>query len=166
MSSEKLLVVLRHAKSSWEETDKTDFDRALKGKGIEDIQLLASKLKKKLGTIDVIYSSPANRAIHTAIRFAQIVGFPLSGIRIEEGLYEAHEKYVEEFVKSLPDDLQCVMIVGHNPTSTDFVNVFLSERIENLPTAGLVMLRFSMSSWSEISSSSLTSFYLDFPKNH
>lgn len=166
MGNSKTLIVLRHAKSSWEETDKSDFDRALKDRGIKEICLLAQAVKETLGGIDTIFSSPANRAIHTAILFAQTIGFPTENIRIIEGLYETNELYVEGFVKSLPDEMKSVAIVGHNPTSTDFVNLFLEQGIDNIPTSGLVKLIFNTNSWKGISRSSLTSSFFDFPKNH
>jgi len=135
-------------------------------RGINDIRLLGHEVKDRLGDIDIIFSSPANRAIHTAILFAQTVGFPLENIRIVESLYETNELYMEEFVKGLPNELNSIVVVGHNPTSTDFVNLFLNNSIDNIPTSGLVKLVFDTISWKGISKGVLKSSFFDYPKNH
>jgi phosphohistidine phosphatase len=166
MEGQKTLIILRHAKSSWEENDKSDFDRVLKEKGIDDIRLLASNVKDNLPRIDIIFSSPANRAIHTAILFAISVGIPTDRIRIVEGLYDTNELRVDEFVKSLPDELTNVVVVGHNPTSTDFVNLFLKNKIDNIPTSGMVMLTFTVQSWRDISPKNLIASTFNHPNNY
>ncbi len=161
----KTLYILRHAKSSWDEPEKSDFDRSLKMRGINDVKLLAKKVKGDTDGIDLIISSPANRAIHTAILFAQAVGFPMDKLLIKENLYETTELEVQKLVKSLPDNLNKVMIVGHNPTSTHFTNLFLKETIFNIPTSGLVGLTFSVDKWVDIERGNLCASFFDFPKN-
>jgi phosphohistidine phosphatase len=164
MDKPKTLLVLRHAKSTWDEPDKQDLDRALKTRGLNDIKLLAREVQPTVINLDTIFSSPANRAIHTAILFSLTVGFPLEKICITKKLYETDEYQLEEFVKGFSDDLNTVMIVGHNPTSTDFVNLFLNETIYNIPTSGLVGLSFSSTKWMKIGKSSLLSSFFHFPK--
>lgn len=166
MEKNRTLIILRHAKSSWEETGKSDFDRALKEKGIQDIRVLANEVKGMLGKIDTIYSSPANRATHTAILFAKGIGFPTEQITIVDELYETNELRLFEFVKELPKVSCNVVIVGHNPTSTDFVNLFLKDKIDNIPTSGIVKLSFDVTSWADISSHNLSSSFFDYPKNY
>lgn len=163
MEKGKSLVILRHAKSSWEEEEKSDFDRALKPRGINDIVSIAHDIKSQLGEIDAVYSSSANRAIHTAILFAKAAGIPTNKIRIVDELYETHELNVLEFVKSLSNDLQKVVIVGHNPTSTDFVNMFISQPIDNIPTSGLVKVDFRTQEWAGISELNVENVVYRFP---
>jgi phosphohistidine phosphatase len=166
MSHQKTLFILRHAKSTWDEIGKRDFDRTLKTRGIDDIKLLSKVISKEIKNLDLILSSPANRAIHTAILLAQTVGFPMEKIRIKEDLYETDEDQVELIVRSLHNDLNTVMIVGHNPTSTYFVNRFLMEAIDNIPTAGLVRLTFNIDSWQDIGKKHLESSSFDFPRKY
>ncbi len=166
MVSSKTLFVLRHAKSSWDETEKRDFDRPLKARGIDDALNLANSIRKELVDIDVIISSPANRAIHTAILICQAVGLPLDIIQLNEKLYETYEEEVERIVKSLPNHVNTAMIVGHNPTFTYFANKFIPSPIDNIPTSGIVQLQFDITSWSDISRNKLKSSFFDFPKNH
>ena len=163
MEKGKSLVLLRHAKSSWEEEGKSDFDRALKPRGINDIVKISGEVKSQLSDFDAIFSSSANRAIHTAILFAKTAGIPTEKIKIIDTLYETHVVNVLNFVRNLPNELQKVIVVGHNPTSTDFVNLFVDEQIDNLPTSGLVKIDFNAESWESISKQNVSNVIFRFP---
>ncbi len=152
------LFILRHAKSSWSEVDKSDKDRALKPKGIKDITNLAKETRETTQNIDTIICSPANRAIHTAVLFAEEAGIPLSAISINEKLYEADETVLNQIIADIPSTTQSVMIVGHNPTLSYYVNSILPEPIFELPTSGFVCLYFDAPSWDDIGKSTLKDF--------
>lgn len=158
----KTLLILRHAKSSWAETDKADKDRALKAKGISDIVNTARAIAPKVQGLDLIITSSANRAVHTAILFAETIGFPHDKIRIEPLVYQADERELEEMIKSLPDEYNSVMVVGHNPTLTYLVNAFVANRIHELPTSGLVGVKFDISRWIELSTEKVCSVFQSF----
>ncbi len=160
----KTLYILRHAKSSWDEPDKNDIDRALISRGINDAIFMAKKLKNQLNDVDLIISSPANRAIHTAIIFSRITGISPEKIKIDANIYESTESGILKIVKHLPDDLMKIVIVGHNPTLTYFVNNFINESIDNIPTSGMVGMSFSIDSWKDISKNKLKSFFFEYPK--
>jgi len=160
----KELFVLRHAKSSWDEPNKDDIDRALTTRGINDAYSMANQLKNHLKALDLILTSHANRAIHTSTIFADVIGFPFDKIRITSNLYEASEAQLISLVKELPDELIRVLIVGHNPTFTCYVNRYLPKSIDNIPTAGVVGMSFSTSSWNKISKENLQSNFFEFPK--
>jgi len=158
----KTLLILRHAKSSWAETDKADKDRALKAKGISDIVNTARAVASKVQGIDLIITSSANRAVHTAILFAETIGFPHDKIRIEPLVYQADERELEEMIKSLPDEYNSVMVVGHNPTLTYLVNTFVADRIQELPTSGLVGIKFDIKRWKDLSTHKVCSVFQSF----
>ena len=166
MSKTKTLYVLRHAKSSWDEMDKNDFDRALKSRGIDDARKLAHIHRNELSDVDIVVSSPANRAIHTAILFCQTIGLPMQIIHINENIYESYEDEIERIVRAFPDEVSKAIIVGHNPTFTYFANRFLPNSIENIPTSGIVKLEFSAKSWENIAKNNLVSHFFDYPKNY
>lgn len=166
MDSGKTLFVLRHAKSDWGEMDLRDFDRPLKTRGIVDARNLAYALRKDLRLIDIVLSSPANRAIHTAILFCQTVGISLDRIKLLENLYETTEQEVNKIVKSLPKEIMTAMVVSHNPTLTYFANLYYPNNIDNIPTTGIVKLEFATNSWNSIAKDNLKSSYFDYPKNH
>ncbi|MGE0077261.1 MAG: histidine phosphatase family protein [Bacteroidales bacterium] len=156
------LFILRHAKSSWSEVDKSDKDRALKPKGIKDIALVAKSVQNVIGNLELIISSPANRAIHTSILFSESIGFPLNKISINKKLYEADESMLMDVIANQNPEIQSLMIVGHNPTLSYFVNSILPEPIFELPTSGLVCLYFDTENWADISKASLVEFNTSF----
>lgn len=166
MSVNKTLFILRHAKSSWDDFSMSDFDRPLTKRGISDANLLASCLKDELSCIELVVSSSAARAAHTANIFCDTVRIPHDKLVLKKNIYESSVGELMRVVAALPPELHCVMLVGHNPTFTSFVNEFLSQGIANLPTAGLVRLDFDVDSWSNISKKRLRASWFDFPKNH
>ena len=165
MEQHKTLFILRHAKSSWNEVGKSDHERSLKARGINDAQAMARRHSRELASLDLIFSSTANRAASTAALFAQELDIPNHKLVLEDSLYAAYESEVERIVKGLSDDLTNVMIVGHNPTFTNFANRYFPNYINNIPTSGLVMLRFKCNSWKNISVDNLAESIFDFPKS-
>lgn len=156
------LFILRHAKSSWSEVDKSDKDRALKPKGIKDIANLAKTVKDTVKNLDLIVTSPANRAVHTSVLFAEGIGFPMEKILLNKKIYDADEAMIQEVISNQPADIKSLMIVGHNPTLSYFVNGFLPEPIFELPTSGFVCLYFDTADWASINKSSLVEFNTNF----
>lgn len=164
MDNSKTLIILRHAKSSWAESGVQDFDRSLEPRGVNDITMLAGKVKAKVSELEAIFSSPAERAIRTAMLFAQTVGFPQEKIRVRKDLYTVGCLQLWDMVKAFDNGLSTVMVVGHNPTLTDFVNLFLGRPIDNVPTSGIVGLTFSTENWEGIEQKTLISNFFHYPK--
>jgi phosphohistidine phosphatase len=160
----KELFILRHAKSSWDEPDKDDVDRALTTRGIHDAYYMANQQKKLLKSVDLILTSHANRATHTATIFAGVIGYPFDKIKLLSNLYEISEDQLSSIAKALPNEFARVLIVGHNPTFTYFVNRYLPKPIDNIPTAGIVGMSFNTASWKDISKENLQSSFFEFPK--
>lgn len=160
----KELFILRHGKSSWDAPNMDDIDRELTTRGIHDSCTMSNRLKKTLKSVDLIISSHANRALHTATIFARELEFPVEKVKIASKLYETTENQLLTFVKEFPDDASRIIIVGHNPTFTSFANFFLSDKIENIPTTGIVGLSFNCASWKDISKANLQSNLFEFPK--
>ncbi len=163
LMGKKELFVLRHAKSSWDEADKHDIDRALKTRGINDAHEVSKRAADRLKDIDLVLCSPANRAMHTAMIFAETLNIPLEKVQFNRNIYEADESTIDHMVKQLPDSVDKVMIVGHNPAFTYFVNNYLPNPIYNLPTTGLVGFKFECKRWSDISKKNLKSSFHEFP---
>lgn len=145
----KKLILMRHGKSSWE-YDVSDIERPLKTRGIKDSTLVAQAFKETGIDICSIYSSPANRAYSTCEIFTKSIIFPIENIEKINDLYDFGGSSVIDFVKSLPDDKKNVMIFGHNHAFTSISNIFGNKFIDNLPTAGLVVLNFDILSWKNL----------------
>lgn len=146
----KKLIMVRHGKSSWE-YDVADKDRPLKERGINDAHLVSKTFLKDRPIIDYIFSSPANRALHTAMIFSRNLKFDLQKVQIVDDLYDFSGSSVQSFVESLDDRLGNVMIFGHNYAFTNLANSWGDQYIENVTTSGLVEIRFETKNWESIS---------------
>ena len=82
----KTLILLRHAKSSWEYA-VADRNRPLKEKGIRRIQAMARVSREVFGSILHSYSSPGNSALHTATIFLHELNLHSGPLKIHEPLY-------------------------------------------------------------------------------
>ena len=160
--SMKKLILIRHAKSSWEEPLE-DKDRPLTKRGIKDAHLVSSKIIKYLPKAFVIYSSTARRTTETAMIFAQNILFPVESIVFKDELYTFDVNQLEAEVKSFNNDYDCVILVAHNAAITDFVNKFGDVFIENVPTSGFVSIDFDSDSWENINKGRIRETI--FPKN-
>ena len=161
----KILGIVRHGKSTWEYGPVNDFDRPLKESGINNTIAIAQKLLEKKYSPSLMISSPANRALHTAMILAREMHFPAENVRINTSLYTETEDEVMDLIKLTDDIYPSLFIFGHNPTFTYLANHFLNHKIENLPTSGVALFEFSVEHWSDISRKTVVRELCIFPKN-
>ncbi|WP_460218752.1 SixA phosphatase family protein [Psychroserpens sp. MEBiC05023] len=145
----KRIILVRHAKSSWKH-NVSDRERPLKKRGFNDAMLVSKAFKNKLLMPDIVFSSPANRALTTCKIFIKNLGFNTGNLKIIEDLYDFGGENVIRFLKDLNENYQNVMIFGHNHAFTSICNIFGDTFIDNLPTSGLVVLEFEINSWTEL----------------
>lgn len=160
----KKLILIRHAKSSWDNTSISDKERPLNARGKKAAPFMAEILKKKNINIQLFISSPAERAFATAKKFADILGYPRNKILIVEKLYGATTYEILEIVNELDENLDCVAIFGHNPDLTQFNNFLSDTYIDNIPTTGIVLLNFEVDAWKEIGRGVGKLQFFDYPK--
>jgi phosphohistidine phosphatase len=166
MEPNKVLHIVRHAKSSWDMDGIADIDRTLKAKGIRNAYEISRRMKLNHYTPDLIISSPADRALHTAVVFARVLEFPLSRLVISNLLYETSKDNILNYLKSTPEENHSLMIFGHNPDITDLVNHFIQSPVENVPTCGAVSLTFNCLNWNEINAQNLSRSVFFFPNGN
>ncbi len=145
----KNLILIRHAKSSWD-TPLKDIDRPLEQRGMKDAHLVSLNIFNYLPQTFVIWSSIAKRASDTAIIFAQNILYPIESIIYKKELYTFDENQLEKTIKSIDDSYDSVIIFGHNAAITNFVNKFGDVFIDNVPTTGFVSLEFDTDYWKQI----------------
>lgn len=145
----KRLVIVRHAKSSWE-YDVIDHQRPLKERGRKDAQLVAEEFKSYSLNPEIIFSSDAERAKKTAEIFKKVLEIEDSLFLLKPELYDFGGTELLKFIKSIPEDLNFIMIFGHNHAITAFVNEFGNKYTGNVPTSGLTMIEFDIDSWSQL----------------
>ncbi len=160
----KILYIVRHAKSSWNYEDVNDADRPLKKRGINDAYLMSKILKREISRPDVFVSSSANRALHTAIIFSKEFKYPLSNLKISNSLYSFSDGYLVKTIKALDNGFDSAIIFSHNHGINDFVNSFGNKFIQNVPTCGIVGIKFDAKHWKSIKKGE--TFMIDFPKDH
>ena len=145
----KQLILVRHGKSSWEYA-VSDKDRPLLQRGITDALLVANYFNEQAIQIDAVFSSPANRALHTSMIFTRQLYFDLDKFQVINELYDFSGTHVLEFIKDLNDEAQTVLIFGHNHAFTHIANSLGNTYIDNVPTSGLVHLEFDVDHWASI----------------
>jgi phosphohistidine phosphatase len=145
----KNLILIRHAKSSWE-APLHDKDRPLTIQGMKSAHLVSTHIIQFLPKTFSVWCSTAERALETAMIFAQNIAFPLESIQYKEELYTFDEIKLENSIKTCNNDYDNLIIFGHNEAITNFVNKFGDVFIENVPTAGFVHIEFDSASWNTI----------------
>jgi phosphohistidine phosphatase len=160
---ERKLLIVRHGKSSWE-TIVDDIDRPLTERGVKNAYEMARRIKDDGNVPDAIYSSPANRALHTAIIMARVWEIPENDINISRDLYLPDEDDIFSVISGVPDEIETIAIFGHNPGFTDFANRFLNHPVENIPTAGIALLTMDLESWTGLVNATVTNEFVDYPK--
>jgi phosphohistidine phosphatase len=163
----KTLYIVRHAKSSWDEINISDFDRPLNDRGKRDAPRMGKRLKEKDIIPDLMLSSPAKRALSTCKRFAEILGYNPEKIKTDRSLYHASEETILNVVRNAKDKHNVLMIFGHNPGLTDFVNELSSEDnfIDNIPTCGVVCFKLQIETWQQTDFGKGEFIFFDFPKS-
>lgn len=145
----KKLILIRHAKSSWE-APLRDYDRPLMTSGIKDAHLVSSNILKHVPKTYLMWSSAAKRAAETAMIFAQNISYPIESIVFKDELYTFDDRKLEDIIKSCPNEYDNLILFGHNEAITNFVNKFGNVSIENVSTSGFVSINFESNSWNTI----------------
>jgi phosphohistidine phosphatase len=145
----KTLFLLRHAKSSWDDSALNDFERPLNERGLRAAPLIGETIRQQQLQIDSIVSSPAKRAAQTALlvkEAAQING----EIQFDREIYEASSQKLLQITANVGKEIESVLLVGHNPGFENFLK-FLTGEIHTMPTAALAVIDLRIDKWNKIS---------------
>ena len=159
----RTLLLVRHAKSSWDEVALPDRERPLAERGERDAPLMGRRLAKRKVKPDVILSSPACRALSTANIIAEALDYRARDIVVDERLYASDAETLLAVIGELGDHLSCVMLFGHNPEFTELAHR-LSREITKMPTCAVAQFTFDSASWSAIAGLKPATVVLDYPK--
>lgn len=162
----KKIYLIRHAKSSWKEEGLDDFSRPLNGRGKKDVAFMGKRLKKYAVLPNVIYSSPAKRALKTAKEFARAIDYDKKNIVIEESLYESSYQNYLNIIHATKDKHNSIFIIGHNPTITEVGEHLSGAILTNIPTCAIVCIAFEVDSFKDICEESGHILFFDYPKKH
>lgn len=145
----KELILLRHAKSS-RKYIVPDIDRPLAINGISRISKVAKQYKELFKNVDCVFSSPANRALHTATIMMNELRLPFYKLKVDSALYTFDSDDIIDYVFALDDALDKVVLVGHNPAFTITLNHFSNAGISHMRTAGLAKVSFDVNLWTDL----------------
>jgi phosphohistidine phosphatase len=153
----KRLTVLRHAKSSWGDPGRDDFDRPLNDRGWKAARRMGREIKKRDIKFDLVIASPAARVRETIDGLKDKLKLNIE-IRFEPRLYAATEETLLQVVRALPESVHSPLIVGHNPglqqlliaLTSDDANDFRRRIVHKFPTAALAMVKLPAHRWAEI----------------
>ncbi|HLG17986.1 MAG TPA: histidine phosphatase family protein [Blastocatellia bacterium] len=144
----KTLLLLRHAKSSWDDPAIGDFDRPLAPRGVRDAPRIGKALKKRGPLPDLIISSPAARATQTIQAVVKSAGLEAE-VQFDARIYAASCAELMRVIRQIPNSISCAMIVGHNPTFEDVVSR-LAGSAHAMPTAALACIELRADRWDDI----------------
>ncbi|GAA0871014.1 phosphohistidine phosphatase SixA [Gangjinia marincola] len=146
----KKLILIRHGKSAWDEP-LADHERPLKKRGFDDGELVSSAFKEYLDQPVTIISSYANRALTTARIFQKNLSVGEDDFHVIDDLYTFDGGSLLKTIKAQPDQIDTLMVFGHNPAMTSIVNQLGDEFTPNVPTTGLTVIEFDTNRWKEVS---------------
>jgi phosphohistidine phosphatase len=158
------LTLVRHAKSSWDYAELSDFERPLNTRGRRDAPAMARRLAGELEKPLRLVSSPALRAITTAHAFAGALGLDHTAIRIEPRIYEATRGALFAIAQELDDADTHVLLFGHNPGFTELAQLLAPCTFGEMPTCAVATLGFDLKHWRELQPHSGTLLRYEFPK--
>lgn len=165
----KKLILLRHAKSSWDSPSLDDHDRPLNGRGREAAPVIGSWLAYRKHIPDTVLSSSAVRTLETVQCLRETMP-KLPEPVIERGLYHAAPCDMRDRLNALPRSARTVMLVGHQPGLSGLArkladgqeNRRCRRAYEHFPTAAAAVLELDIDDWADLTFASAR--FIDFAK--
>ena len=159
----KTLFLIRHAKSDWSLEGQPDIDRPLNSRGYADAHRSGIELKKRGLVPSLIISSPAIRAISTALILAEEIHYNVSRIRFASELYESSIQKYLDVLHRIGNENDSAAIVGHNSVLSE-LNSHITRKIVDLPTCAIVILEIDTDDWMNTDNKPVTVRETLFPK--
>ena len=163
----KQLIIIRHAKSSWEASIPRDFDRPLNSRGLKDAPAMAKKILERKVAIDAFISSTAKRALTTATFFYDEYkksGYKTQGIIGVPELYMASPSAFENTIIETDNKFKTIALFSHNPGITEFANTLTSTKIDEMPTCSVFAIKIETDKWSDVLRAEKSFWFFDYPK--
>lgn len=161
----KTLLLVRHAKSSWDDFSIKDFDRPLNERGKSDAPMMAQRLLDKKIKIDAFIASPAKRARKTAELFAKQFKESKDGIIFVDALYLASPSAFSQVISKTDNQFDTIAVFSHNEGITAFANTLTNTKTDNITTCGIFAVRIKTKQWSDFAKAEKQFWFFDYPKN-
>ena len=160
----KSVIIIRHAKSSWDNIGESDFDRPLNDRGKEDAPKMAKRLLERDVSIDAFISSSAKRARKTAALFIKEFNGDKEDILLVPELYLAGPDAFYDAIAKAPAAAKTIALFGHNPGITEFVNDLTDVHVDDMPTCAIFAVKADIKEWSEFKDAEKQYWFFDYPK--
>lgn len=147
----KEIILVRHGKAVTPDSFTRDIDRVLTDRGINDGYKIGERLKEEGINPQLVLSSPAARASHTAFILSRVLNTGTDKIKIVKNLFHCSEDIFLNEIYALDNKLESVLISAHNPGITDLAYDLTRGETSFLPTTGVAVIRYDISKWTEIS---------------
>ncbi|MBV9843334.1 MAG: histidine phosphatase family protein [Sphingomonadaceae bacterium] len=154
----KRLTLFRHAKSGWDEPVTRDFDRPLNAKGKRAAAVMGRHMREQGLRFDRIVASPAVRVVETLDAMFEGYGKRLAPVW-DRRIYLASAATLLEVVQDTPEEVESLLLVGHNPGLEDLVLALVPDAADDVariavgekyPTASLAEVDFCQGQWSDV----------------
>lgn len=162
----KRLFLIRHAKSSWSDPSRVDFDRPLNKRGKRDAPFMGKRLAEYSIRPDLVVSSSAKRAQKTARLVCREIDYPKEAIVFTEKLYTSDLFQFTGIIRNTSETVASLALVGHNYVITECAEWLTGRAIVNIPTSGIVGIELDIKKWREVVEQSGTLLFFDYPKKH
>jgi phosphohistidine phosphatase len=160
MPEAKILYLVRHAKSSWNHPELTDFERPLNKRGLHDAPEMGRRMKARGALPEIIICSPAARARETLERMA----LDVKNVVYDASVYSAAPGELLNTVRAIQNRYRSAMLIGHNPAMTLLAGSLSGQPIDNMPTCAVTTLRLHCEQWSNAGSCAAERIDFDYPK--
>ena len=160
----KTLLLVRHAKSSWNDSSLPDFERPLNERGRHDAPEMAKRIKNKSIDIDLFVSSPAKRAKKTAELFMEKLGANKKNLVLIDELYEASVDNFYDVIAGMKDKHDVIALFSHNPGMTNFIDSLQLTPVTEMPTCGIYAITIVTNTWADFKNSKKKFLFFDYPK--
>lgn len=161
----KTLCLVRHAKSSWLDPKVEDKDRPIDPRGEADAKLLAQFLLNHHIKPDILLVSPALRTQMTAQVLIQDMQIPPAHLQTIDEIYEAGVESLLHIIQQVPNSVNSILLVGHNPGLTWLANYLADDHQISLPTCGAYGVSFDTNDWQEITLIEGKTIFVEIPKH-
>jgi len=149
----RTIILVRHGKACAHNIFEKDIDRVLIKRGVNDGYKVARKILKSGIKPDLILTSPAARASHSALIFARAMKTGTYIIRVLDGFYPGSGSKMLDAIASLDDEVRTVALFAHNPGISDIASHLTRGAVGFLPTTGTAVVNFDLEKWQDINSS-------------
>ena len=160
----KELILIRHAKSSWKDSSLDDRERPLNKRGERDAPEMGARLGAAQAQAEFDRVEPGGAGAGNGAHHRQEARVPAQGIAVEDRLYGAGVAELLDVIRNTDESVTTLMLFGHNPGLTELANHLGPRPIPNLPTCGVLHLRFETETWSVVGYARGDELLFDFPK--